>query len=118
MSLKVTYHDPCDLGRGARVFDEPRDVIRSIPGIELVELPHNRENCLCCGGGGNLEMTDAKLSADIAKTKIDEALSTGADAIITACQQCVRTMATYVRRNKIPIQVMDITELIRNAAKG
>ncbi|MBN1225959.1 MAG: (Fe-S)-binding protein [Deltaproteobacteria bacterium] len=118
MPLKVTYHDPCDLGRGARIFDEPRDVIRSIPGIEFVELPHNRERCLCCGGGGNLEMTDAKLSADIAKTKIDEALSTGADAIITACQQCVRTMATYARRNKIPIQVMDITELIRNAAKG
>jgi len=118
MPLKVTYHDPCDLGRGARIFDEPRDVIRSIPGIEFVELPHNREHCLCCGGGGNLEMTDAKLSADIAKTKIDEALSTGADAIITACQQCVRTMATYARRNKIPIQVMDITELIRNAAKG
>ncbi len=118
MPLKVTYHDPCDLGRGARIFDEPRDVIRSIPGIEFVELPHNREHCLCCGGGGNLEMTDAKLSADIAKTKIDEALSTGADAIITACQQCVRTMTTYARRNKIPIQVMDITELIRNAAKG
>jgi heterodisulfide reductase subunit D len=118
LSLKVTYHDPCDLGRGARIFEEPRDVIRAIPGIEFVELPHNRENCLCCGGGGNLEMTDAKLSADIAKTKIDEALSTGADAIITACQQCVRTMATYVRRNKIPIQVMDITELIRDAAKG
>jgi heterodisulfide reductase subunit D len=117
LPLKVTYHDPCDLGRGARVFDEPRDVIRSIPGIEFVELPHNREHCLCCGGGGNLEMTDAKLSADIAKIKIDEALSTGADAIITACQQCVRTMATYVRRNKIPLQVLDITELVRDAAR-
>jgi heterodisulfide reductase subunit D len=118
LSLTVTYHDPCDLGRGARVFDEPRDVIRAIPGVKLVELPHNRENCLCCGGGGNLEMTDAKLAADIAKTKIDEALSTGADAIITACQQCVRTMATYVRRNKIPLKVMDITELIRSAVEG
>jgi heterodisulfide reductase subunit D len=59
LPLRVTYHDPCDLGRGARVFDEPREVIRSIPGVEFVELPRNRENCLCCGGGGNLEMMDA-----------------------------------------------------------
>ena len=118
LPLKVTYHDPCDLGRGARVFDEPRDVIQAIQGVNLAELPHNRENCLCCGGGGNLEMTDAKLSADIAKKKIDEVLSTGADAVITSCQQCVRTMATYARRNKIPVKVMDITELVRDAVKG
>ena len=118
LPLMVTYHDPCDLGRGARVFDEPREIIQAIPGVNFIELPHNRENCLCCGGGGNLEMTDAKLSSDIAKTKIDEVLSTGADVVITSCQQCVRTMATYVRRNKIPIKVMDITELVRDAVKG
>lgn len=117
LSLTVTYHDPCDLGRGARVFDAPREAIRSIPGVKLVELAHNRENCQCCGGGGNLEMMDASLSADIAKNKIEEALATGAQAIVTSCQQCVRTMTTYVRRNKIPLQVMDITQLIHRALK-
>lgn len=117
ISLTVTYHDPCDLGRGARVFDEPREVIRSIPGVKFVELPRNRENCRCCGGGGNLEMMDANLSAEIAGQKIEEALATGAQAIVTSCQQCVRTMTTYVRRNKIPLQVMDITQLIRRALK-
>ena len=115
LDLTVTYHDPCDLGRGARVFEEPRAVIRSIPGVKFVELPRNRENCRCCGGGGNLEMIDSTLSSEIAKQKIDEVLSTGAQAVVSACQQCVRTMTTYAKRNKIPLQVLDITQLIHRA---
>ncbi len=117
LPMTVTYHDPCDLGRGARIFDEPREIIRAIPGVELVELPRNRENCQCCGGGGNLEMIDPELSAKIAGEKIDEVLSTGAGAVITSCQQCVRTMNTYVRRNKIQLEVLDIAELVHRAMK-
>ena len=117
LPMTVTYHDPCDLGRGARDFDEPREFIRSIPGIRFVELARNRENCQCCGGGGNLEMVDAKLAAEIAKQKVEEALATGAHAIVTSCQQCVRTMLTYVRRNKIPLEVIDIVQLVRRALK-
>jgi heterodisulfide reductase subunit D len=117
LSLNVTYHDPCDLGRGARVFDEPRELIRSIPGIQFVELSNNREACKCCGGGGNLEMIDAELSKAIAKNKVEEILATGAQAVISSCQQCVRTMATYVKRNKVPLEVMDITQLVQRALK-
>jgi heterodisulfide reductase subunit D len=117
LALTVTYHDPCDLGRGARQFDEPREVIRAIPGITLVELAHHRERCQCCGGGGNLEMVDAALAAEISKRKIDEVLATGAQAVVTSCQQCVRTMATYVRRNKIPLEVLDIAQLVHRALK-
>jgi len=117
LPMTVTYHDPCDLGRGARVFEAPRDIINSIPGVNLVELSDNRENCRCCGGGGNLEMIDTNLSGEIAKRKIDDVMMTGAEAVITSCQQCVRTMNTYVRRNKIPIEVMDITELVKRALK-
>jgi heterodisulfide reductase subunit D len=117
LDLTVTYHDPCDLGRGARVFDAPRKVIQSIPGVQLVELPNNRENCNCCGGGGNLEMIDPELSTKIAKSKIEEAEGTGAQAIVTSCQQCVRTMTTYVKRNKIPIEVMDVIQLVRRAVR-
>jgi heterodisulfide reductase subunit D len=117
LDMTVTYHDPCDLGRGARVFDEPRDIIRAIPGIRFVELPNNRENCQCCGGGGNLEMVDATLSAEIGKRKIEEILSTGADAVVTSCQQCVRSMTTYVKRNKISLEVLDITQLVHKALK-
>ncbi len=117
LEMTVTYHDPCDLGRGAREFDAPRQVIQSIPGVKLVELPNNRENCNCCGGGGNLEMVDAELSAGIAKNKVEEAVSTGADTIVTSCQQCVRTMLTYAKRNKVPIDVLDITQLVHRALK-
>ena len=118
LSLTVTYHDPCDLGRGSEEYQAPRQLIRSIPGVKLVEMSHNRENCLCCGGGGNLEMIDTGLSSDIAKAKIQEALETGAQAIITSCQQCVRTMTTYARRNKVAIDVMDITQLLQKALAG
>ena len=115
--MTVTYHDPCDLGRGAKVYEEPRELIQSIPGVTLIELSQNRENCQCCGGGGNLEMIDAGLAVEIAKRKIEDAQSTGAQAIITSCQQCVRTMATYVRRNKVPLEVLDITQLVQRALK-
>jgi heterodisulfide reductase subunit D len=115
LNITVTYHDPCDLGRGARVFEAPRAVIQAIPGLKFVELPRNRGNCQCCGGGGNLEMIDATLSSDIARQKIEEVLGTGANAVVTSCQQCVRTMMTYVRRNKVPLEVLDITQLIRMA---
>jgi heterodisulfide reductase subunit D len=117
LPMTVTYHDPCDLGRGAKVYEEPRELIRSIPGVKLVELTQNRQNCQCCGGGGNLEMIDAALATEIAKRKIEDAQGTGAQAIITSCQQCVRTMATYVRRNKVPLEVLDITELVQRALK-
>jgi heterodisulfide reductase subunit D len=117
LPLTVTYHDPCDLGRGARIFEEPREVIRAIPGVTLVELPHRRENCMCCGGGGNLEMMDPDLAAKIAKAKIEEVLATGAQAVVTSCQQCVRTMMSYAKRNKIKLEVLDIVQLVRRALK-
>jgi len=111
-ALTVTYHDPCDLGRGAKEYDAPRDVIRSLPGVTLVEMAHNRNNCLCCGGGGNLEMIDAGLSSDIAEKKIKDIVETGASTVLTSCQQCVRAMNTYVRRNKIPLEVLDLSQLV------
>lgn len=110
---KVTFHDPCDLGRGAGEFEAPRRILSSIEGITFTEMAHNRENSLCCGGGGNLEMIDSQISAQIAEDKVKEALETGSDAVVTACQQCVRTMNTYVRRNKIKLEVLDIVQLLR-----
>jgi len=117
LPLTVTYHDPCDLGRGARVFGPPRAIIRSIPGMHLVELERNRQHCRCCGGGGNLEMIDAELAANIAEEKVDEITATGVDAVVTACQQCVRTINTCVKRNKISLEVMDITQLLERALR-
>ncbi len=113
--LTVTYHDPCDLGRAARIFEAPRRVIRALPGVELKELADNRENCLCCGGGGNLEMIDQELNAEIARRKVEQVLTTGAQAVVSGCQQCLRTMATHARRNKLPLKVMDVAQLVRES---
>lgn len=118
LPMTVTYHDPCDLGRGGRVFDEPRAIMARIPGLTLVEMEHNREHCLCCGGGGNLEMIDPDLSAAMAKRKVEEAVATGAQAIITNCQQCVRTMMTYAKRNKVNIDVMDMSQLVAKSLEA
>jgi heterodisulfide reductase subunit D len=116
--IKVTYHDPCDLGRASGVYEAPREILRAIPGVELIEMENNREQCKCCGGGGNLEMVDPELSAALAQEKINQIQATGADTVITACQQCVRTILTTARRKEIPISAMDITEFVLKNMKG
>jgi heterodisulfide reductase subunit D len=115
--IKVTYHDPCDLGRASGVYEPPREILRAIPGVDLVEMEANKEGCKCCGGGGNLEMVDPELSAALAQEKIREIQATGAETVITSCQQCVRTIMTTARRKKIPIKAMDITEFVLSAMK-
>ncbi len=117
-TAKVTYHDPCDLGRASGVYEAPREILKAIPGLELVELEGNREQCKCCGGGGDLEMIRPDLSAAMAQAKIEEIKATGADMVITACQQCIRTILTTARRKKIPIVAMDITEFVLKSMEG
>lgn len=115
IDVTATYHDPCDLGRNTGIYEEPREVIQAIPGLRFVELPMNRKFSVCCGGGGNVEMTDQDLSAQVAQMKLDSIQDAGAEMVITACQQCVRTMATRARRQKIDIEVKDLTELVVEA---
>jgi len=117
LDLKVTYHDPCDLGRNCGIFDEPREVIRAIPGIEFVEMDNNREFALCCGGGGDLEIVDEKLPGEIAKVVVEEAKETGASVLVTACQQCKRSLAGAAEKEG-GIEVLDILELINRASNN
>jgi heterodisulfide reductase subunit D len=115
VSKKVTYHDPCDLGRNSKVFDPPRNILKQIPGLTLMELEGNRQLSVCCGGGGDLEMIDPELSAAIAQKKIEEIQRTGAEEVVTSCQQCIRTISGYARKNKIKLKVKDITEVVLEA---
>lgn len=108
----VTYHDPCDLGRGMHIFDAPRNIITAIKGLEFRELEHNREHSYCCGGGGNLEMVDKNLSAEIAALRMSEIVNTEAKIVLSSCQQCLRTITSHARKNKIPVQVLDIIQLV------
>jgi len=115
IKIRTTYHDPCDLGRNTGVYEDPREIIKAVPGIDFVELPTNRKFSVCCGGGGNVEMTDADLSAQVAQMKLDAIRSVGAEMVVTACQQCVRTMTTRAKRTKTELAVKDLTELVVEA---
>ncbi len=111
----VTYHDPCDLGRKSGVYDAPRFIIDSIPGISFQEMRNNRENALCCGGGGDVAMWEADVTEDIAERRMEQAKATGATAIISACQQCKRTLLQAARKTKTRVRVLDVTELVWQA---
>jgi heterodisulfide reductase subunit D len=114
--IKVTYHDPCDLGRNSGIFEEPRQVIKSIPGIDFIELATSKLQANCCGGGGNIESLNPALSSKIADAKADEIFATKAEIAVSACQQCERTMNTALKRKKgeidYKVKVLDIAELV------
>jgi heterodisulfide reductase subunit D len=115
MDRVVTYHDPCDLGRNGGVYDSPRRILNAVPGLTFVELENSRAKSVCCGGGGNLEMADSALSGAVAQKKIEEIQRTGAKTVVTACQQCIRTITARARRQKVDLHVWDITELVIRA---
>jgi Fe-S oxidoreductase len=114
-NLTVAYHDPCDLGRKSGVYEAPRRVLQGIPGLTLVEMVDNREEALCCGGGGNLETHDPDLVTSISSRRLSQAQAAGAQAIVSACQQCERTLAAAARRERVRIRVLDIAEIVWDA---
>ena len=95
---KVTYQDPCYLGRYNDVYDEPRRVLNSIPGLELVECSRARADSLCCGGGGGRMWADFDAEVDrLANIRVNEALGTGAEIMVTACPWCLINMVDGVK---------------------
>jgi Fe-S oxidoreductase len=87
---KVTYHDSCHLGRGCGVYEAPRDVLRAIPGIEIVEMERTRRWAWCCGGGGGVPEADPELAQWSAADRMCEATETGAEVILTSSALCQR----------------------------
>lgn len=114
----VTYHDPCDLGRNSGVLAAPRNIINSIPGINFVEIATCGEESTCCGGGGNLQGADQGLADAIAQKRIKEAAATKASIIVSACQQCEQMLEKAARTEKLPLKVMDVSELLLMAIDG
>ena len=117
--LKVAYHDPCDIGRHMNIYDPPRNVIRAIPSVELIEFPQNRNLAKCCGGGGGLKAYDTEMSLEIAYKRAQQATTMGADTIVSACPACKSNLqlgaARLRKEKKGRIKVMDITELVAEA---
>jgi Fe-S oxidoreductase len=146
VNMKVTYHDPCHLGRlgepyvpwngkekkifgqavcydpprpkynGAwGVYEPPRDILKAIPGVQLVEMERIKEAAWCCGAGGGSREAYPEFSRATANERIDEAQSTGADAIVTACPWCERNFIDATDANGIKMQVFDVIELVGQA---
>jgi heterodisulfide reductase subunit D len=110
---KITYHDPCHIGRHMGVYEPPRDVLKKIPGIELVEMIRNRHNAWCCGSGGGVRSAFKELSAFAANERIEEAKETKAKAIVSCCPFCLNQFKTHIKNNEI--EALDISELVRKA---
>ena len=116
--MKVTYHDPCHLGRhmsDAAVYDPPRDVLKSIPGIELVEMERIRDNAWCCGAGAGVSQANPNLAVWTANERLKEAKATGATALVTSCPWCERNFKDAVKEYGEKIEVYDIAEIARKA---
>jgi Fe-S oxidoreductase/FAD/FMN-containing dehydrogenase len=116
---KVAYHDPCELGRHLGIYEPPRRILKSIPGLQYIELPHNRVDAKCCGGGGGLKAVDLDISQDIAFRRVKSAIEAGAQVLVSACPSCkanLRLAADRARKEKVgKIKVMDISEVMKRA---
>jgi len=117
VNKRVAYHDPCYLGRHNNIYDEPREILNSIPGLELVEMPNYRENSLCCGGGGGriwLETTQGERFSDL---RIEQAVEVGASILAVACPYCMLNFEDSVLTlgKSESIEVRDIAELVQQA---
>ncbi|MBM4461867.1 MAG: (Fe-S)-binding protein [Chloroflexi bacterium] len=117
VKAKVTYHDPCYLGRHNDVYDEPREVLRSIPGLELVEMADHRENSFCCGGGGGRIWMETKKGERLSDLRLEQAEATGASILVAACPYCIANFEDSVLTmdKGAAIQVKDISELVQEA---
>lgn len=118
---RVTYHDPCFLGRYNEEYDAPREILRNIPGVELVEMDRNRENSFCCGGGGANFNTDffGSTQNSPARIRVREAHATGANILAVACPTCVTMLedALKVEGFEERLKIMDISEIVEGLAQ-
>ena len=111
---KVTYHDPCYLGRHNGVYDEPRDVLKKVPGLELNEMPESRVNSLCCGGGGGRIWMETPRGERFSDLRIGQAVSLGAEVLATSCPYCITHFeeSRLALENAESLEIKDITEIV------
>jgi Fe-S oxidoreductase len=118
-SIKVTYQDPCFLGRYNNVYDEPRQVLQSIPGLELREMERHKKDAFCCGGGSGNFVMDL-LAGDEnspARVRVREAYATGAEALAVACPACMTMLTDAVKAENLEtkLAVKDISQLLKES---
>lgn len=111
----VTYHDPCFLGRQNQIFEEPREILKSIPSLNFVEMDRAKERSLCCeGGGGRMWIEAFETMERTATIRVKEAMDCGAEVLATACPFCLLTLEDAVKSRELEdkIQILDIVEIV------
>jgi len=116
LNLRVSYHDPCSLGRHGGVFNAPRNVLEAIPDLTLAEMPLNRQLARCCGGGGGLWSFNHQVSMNSAYLRLKDLQPLKADALTTACPLCQMNFRYTSIRKSVPTKVCDITEIVALAS--
>ncbi len=117
VDARVTYHDPCYLGRHSGIYDAPRQLLRSIPGVELVEMPESGPDSICCGGGGGRIWTETRKGERLSDLRLDQAAATGAGVLAAACPYCILNFEdSILTTDRVgQIQVKDISELLADS---
>lgn len=113
--LKVTYHDPCHMGRHSNVYDEPREVLKKIPGLEFVEMERIREFSRCCGAGGGLKAGFGDIQNLMAQERVRDAERTGATHLVSTCPFCYQGLQIGINAIQSKVKMTDLTELVARA---
>ena len=116
--IKVSYKDPCELGRHCGVYDIARELIDLLPGVENLELPNNRENALCCGAGGLVKANYPAIAKDVALKLIQEMEERGTELCLNACPSCQLNIDQYLRERRSPILSIDISQLVHRLSQN
>jgi len=114
--VKVTWHDPCVLGRDLGIYEPPRNILRSIAGLELVEMHEHHEKSACCGGGGGVMLGFPVISAKMARSRIAQAQDVEADELVTSCPACYVNLNNQSRKSGIKVRFITdvIDEVLRD----
>jgi Fe-S oxidoreductase len=111
---KLTYHDPCYLGRHNQIYAPPRELLEA-SGCDITEMPRNQERSFCCGGGGGRMWMEEKIGTRINLNRVDEAISTGVDEVAVACPFCRVMVGDGMVARQSDVEVLDVAQvLLRN----
>jgi len=113
---KVAYHDPCHLGRHAKVYDAPRNILKAIPGLELIETKAEREDAICCGAGGGFKTAFNDMAESIGAERVKQFVDAGAEVIATSCPFCQVNLNAGAKKAGLNIKTMDVVQIALQAA--
>jgi len=115
LPVRATWHDPCVLGRHMGLYEQPRAVLGAVPGLELVEMPANRKDSLCCGAGGGVYFTSQRMANRAVVMRLEQAVAVGAEQIVTSCPNCHVRFRQMSRAQRLPIVARDLSQVIDEA---